>query len=359
MSDRLFNFSAGPAVLPEEVLRASQDAIWNLNGSGVGVMEHSHRGPEFTEVIQQAEAHCRELASISDDYAVLFLQGGASLQFVMSAMNLLPKVGTADFIDTGAWSKKAIKEAERFGTVNVVASSEDENFSYIPAADAMRWSDAPDYVHFTSNNTIAGTQWRNEPKPPSGAPLVCDASSDIFSRPIDVSKYGLIYAGAQKNLGPAGVTLIIIRKDLAERAPDTIPTYLQYRTHIKGKSLFNTPPTFGIYVIGETFKWLKAKGGLAAIQKQNEAKAKVLYDHLDSGELFRGTARPDSRSLMNVCFRGPNEDVEKKFIADAKAAGFSGLKGHRSVGGMRASIYNAFPPEGVDALVEFMRKWGL
>jgi len=344
-------------VLPEQVLRASQDAIWNLNGSGVGVMEHSHRGPEFTEVIEQAEANCRALAGISDDYAVLFLQGGASLQFAMTAMNLLPAGGTVDLISTGAWSKKAIKEAARFGTVHVVASSEDENFSYIPPADAMRWSDAPAYVHFTSNNTIAGTQWRREPASPSPAPLVCDASSDIFSRPIDVSKYGLIYAGAQKNLGPSGVVLVIIRKDLAERCPATVPTYLQYRTHIKEGSLFNTPPTFGIYVIGETFKWLLANGGLAAVQKQNQAKAKVLYDQLDAGEFFRGTARPDSRSLMNVCFRCPDEDLEKKFIRDATAAGFSGLKGHRSVGGMRASIYNAFPRAGLEALVELMREF--
>jgi len=357
VSDRIINFSAGPAVLPEEVLKHSQEAIWNLDGSGIGVLEHSHRGPEFTKVIQEAEANCRKLASIPDDYAVLFLQGGASTQFIMTAMNLLPAGGTADYINTGAWSKKAIKEAKLVGGVHVAASSEDENFSYIPSADAIRYSDAPAYVHFTSNNTIAGTQWRSEPTPPKGAPLVCDASSDIFGKPIDITKYGLLYAGAQKNLGPSGVALVIIRKDLAERAPKALPTMLQYRTHIDNGSCYNTPPTFGIYVIGEVFRWLLDNGGLAAIQKKNEAKAKLIYDYLDGSDFFRGTARPDSRSLMNICFRAPSEELEKKFIGEAKAAGLSGLKGHRSVGGMRASVYNAFPTAGCEKLVDFMKQF--
>jgi phosphoserine aminotransferase len=354
VSERIFNFSAGPAVLPESVLRAAQEAIWNLADSGIGVLEHSHRGPEFTKVIEEAEANCRELASIPDDYAVLFLQGGASLQFAMLAMNLLPSGATADYVNTGSWSKKAIAEAKKLGTVHVAGTSEDEGFGYIPGNDAIRWSNAPAYVHYTSNNTIAGTQWHRDLPAPSAVPVVCDASSDIFSRPIDVSKYGLIYAGAQKNLGPSGVTLVIIRKDLAERAPDTLPTMLQYRTHIKEGSLFNTPPTFGVFMIGEVFKWLKSQGGLAGVQKHNEAKAKIIYDAVEASPMFRGTARPDSRSLMNICFRGPDEDTEKRFLAAAKEARLSGLKGHRSVGGMRASIYNAFPAAGCTALANLI-----
>jgi len=357
VSERVFNFSAGPAILPEEVLRTAQEAVWNLAGSGIGVLEHSHRGAEFTAVLEQAEANCRKLASISDDYAVLFLQGGASTQFIMAPMNLLPADGTADYINTGSWSKKAIKEAKKVGSVHVAASSEDEGFSYIPPVEAIRYSDAPAYVHFTSNNTIAGTQFRGEPTPPGGAPLVCDASSDIFSKPIDISKYGVLYAGAQKNLGPSGLALVIIRKDLAERAAAELPTMFQYRTHIAAGSCFNTPPTFGIYVIGEVFKWLLGNGGLEGIAKKNAAKAQLIYDYLDGSDFFRGTARPDSRSLMNICFRAPSEDLEKKFIAEAKAAGLPGLKGHRSVGGMRASIYNAFPTAGCVQLVEVMREF--
>ncbi len=357
MSDRAYNFSAGPAVLPEDVLRNAQTAIWNLDGSGVGVMEHSHRGPQFTKVIQEAEANIRALANVPDDYAVLFLQGGASLQFCMVPVNLLGEDGTADFINTGAWSKKAIKEANNLGTAHIAGSSEEGGFRYIPSNDKLSWSAAPAYAHFTSNNTIAGTQWRSEPTPPAGVPLVCDASSDIFSRPIDVTKYGLIYAGAQKNLGPSGVTLVIMRKDLAERCPDNVPTMLQYRTHIKGNSLFNTPPTFGIYVLGEVIKWLQGFGGLAAMAEHNEAKAKVLYDFLDDSAFFSGTAREDSRSLMNVCFRSPDEDKDAAFVKAATAAGFSGLKGHRSVGGMRASIYNAMSTAGVEALVAFMKDY--
>lgn len=352
MSERIYNFSAGPAVLPEPVLRAAQDALWDLAGSGIGVMEHSHRGPEFSAVIQQAEADCRKLASIPDDYAVLFLQGGASLQFSMVPMNLLPADGTADYLHTGAWSKKAIKEAKRVGQVHVAASSEADGFTYIP--DDIHYSPSPAYVHFTSNNTIAGTEYTTEPTPPDGVPLICDASSDIFSRPIDVTRYGLIYAGAQKNLGPSGVTLVIIRKELAAAAPDSLPTMLQYRTHVDGGSMFNTPPTFGIYVMGQVFKWLLDNGGLAAVAERNEAKARLIYDFLDQSKMFRGTARRDSRSRMNICFRGPSEELEKKFLAEAKARGLSGLKGHRSVGGMRASTYNALPEAACRALVAFM-----
>lgn len=357
MSDRIYNFSAGPAVLPEEVIHKSQEALWNLAGSGIGVMEHSHRGKEFSAVAERAEALCRELADIPSDYEVLFLQGGASTQFFMVPMNLLGQDATADYVMTGAWSQKAAKEAKRFGRVHVAASSEDQNFSYIPAAGDLRWSERPIYAHFTSNNTIFGTQWSAEPTPPTGVPLVCDASSDIFSRPIDVRKYGLIYAGAQKNLGPSGVTLVIIRKDLVERGATDLPTMLQYRTHAKEKSMYNTPPTFGIFVMAEVFEWIKANGGLAAMGERNRGKAAVIYDYLDQSSFFRGTARPDSRSLMNVCFRAPTEQLEEKFLAEAKKRKLSGLKGHRSVGGMRASIYNAFPEAGCDALVALMAEF--
>jgi phosphoserine aminotransferase len=357
MSDRLYNFSAGPAILPEPVLEKAKSAVWNFDGTGIGILEHSHRGAAFTKVLEDAMANCREIANISDDYHLLFLQGGASTQFFMAPMNWLSEGQTADYVNTGAWSKKAMKEAKLFGTVNEVASSADENFSYIPKAENMSWSEKPAYAHFTSNNTIAGTEFATEPTPPAGTPLFCDASSDIFSRPIDVSKYGLLYAGAQKNLGPAGVALVIVRKDLVESGKGDLPTMLQYRTHAEKDSSFNTPPVFGIYIMGEVFKWIKAEGGLAAMAEKNQAKAKVIYDFLDQSEMFRGTARPDSRSQMNVTFRATSEELEAKFIKEAAAAGLPGLKGHRSVGGMRASIYNAFPARGCNELVEFMKKF--
>lgn len=353
MSDRIWNFSAGPAVLPEPVLDAARRDIWNVAGSGIGVMEHSHRGKVFDRIIQEAEANCRALAGIPDDYEVLFLQGGASTQFALIPLNFLPAGATADYVVTGVWSEKAVKEARRIGTVHEAASSKDRNHCYIPATQA--WSAAPAYAHFTSNNTIYGTQWRHEPSAP--APLVCDASSDIFSRPFDVSRYGMIYAGAQKNLGPSGVVLVIIRKDLVERGSDALPTMFQYRTHAKEQSLYNTPPTFGIYVMGEVFKWIQQGGGLAAMDERNRAKAALLYDYLDASEFFRGTADADSRSLMNVCFRAPSEELETEFIAEATRRGLDGLKGHRSVGGMRASIYNAMPTRGVEALVAFMKEF--
>jgi phosphoserine aminotransferase len=351
---RPYNFSAGPAILPESVVTRAQAALRDLDDTGIGVMEHSHRGAAFTRVITEAEERCRRIAGIPDDYAVLFLQGGASTQFFMLPANLLGG-GTADYIDTGAWSKKAIKEARLYGTVNVAGSSADEGYSYIPSADQIQYSDAPAYVHFTSNNTIAGTEWATEPTPPAGAPLACDASSDIFSRPIDVSKYGVLYAGAQKNLGPSGVTLVVIRRDLVDRAASDLPTMLQYRTHADKGSMFNTPPTFAIYVLGEVLRWIEELGGLAAMAEYNRSKAHKLYDFLDDSELFQPTARPGSRSLMNVCFRTGSDDKDAAFIDQATAAGLLNLKGHRSVGGMRASIYNAFPEEGVTALVDFMK----
>ena len=354
-SERIYNFSAGPAVLPEEVIRKSQEAMWNLNGSGIGVMEHSHRGKEFMAVAERAEALVRELAGVPADYDVLFLQGGASTQFFMVPMSFLTADATADYLMTGAWSQKALAEAKRFGKVNQVCSSEDKNFSYIPEASSFKWSERPVYAHYTSNNTIFGTQWSDTPGAPEGVPLVVDASSDIFSRPIDVKKHGIIYAGAQKNIGPSGVTLVIMRKDLTERGASNIPTMLQYRTHAKDKSLYNTPPTFAIYVVAEVLEWIKGQGGLAAVAKHNQAKAKVIYDYLDASKFFRGTARADSRSLMNICFRAPSEELEEKFLAEAKKRKLSGLKGHRSVGGMRASVYNAFPAAGCDALVDCLR----
>ena len=353
---RIFNFAAGPAVMPEPVLKQAQQDIWNIAGSGIGVMEHSHRGKVFDEVANTTTALCREIANIPDTHEVLYLTGGASTQFFVIPMSFLTSDRTADYIHTGEWSKKAIKEAKRFGTVNVAGSSEDKNFNYIPKPEAIRFSDNPVYIHFTSNNTIFGTEWKGEPANlPANVPLICDASSDIFSRPIDVSKYGIIYAGAQKNLGPSGIVLVIIRKDLIEKANEDLPTMLQYRTHANAGSMYNTPPTFPIYLMGEVFKWIKSMGGLAGMAEHNRAKAQIIYEYLDNTDFFRPTAEPDSRSLMNITFRGPNEDLEKTFVKEATARGLDGLKGHRSVGGMRASVYNAFPIEGCRALVEFMK----
>ena len=335
------------------MLEEAQAALLDFQGTGIGICEHSHRSKEFVAVYEQAEATCRELAGISDDYAVLFLQGGASTQFCTVPMNFLTSDATADYANTGSWSTKAIKEAKRFGNVHECCSSADANFNFIPTESAH--SDSPTYLHFTSNNTIFGTQYRAEPTCPDGAFLVCDASSDIFSRPLDVSKYGIVYCGAQKNLGPSGTTLVVLRKELLERANAEVPTMLKYSTHVEKQSMFNTPPTFGIYLIGLVFKWLKEQGGLTAMEQRNEQKAAKLYDFLDGSALFSGTAETESRSRMNVTFVTGDDEKDAAFIAAATEAGFSGLKGHRSVGGMRASIYNAFPPEGVDQLVSFMR----
>jgi phosphoserine aminotransferase len=360
MSDRIFNFSAGPGVLPEPVLEAARRDIWNLAGTGIGVLEHSHRGAAFRKVIESTEARCRQLAGIPDDYDVLFLTGGASSQFFMVPMNLLAGTGrTADYAVTGSWSRKALAEARRFGATQVAYTGEEEGFVRIPAPEEsarFAWSENAAYAHFTSNNTIAGTQWTAEPRPPEGVPLVCDASSDIFSRPLDVSRYGLIYAGAQKNLGPAGVTLVIVRKDLVEGAPSDLPAMLQYRTHAREGSLYNTPPTFAIYLMGEVFAWIQELGGLEAMAERNRRKAEILYSYLDRSKVFRAVADAGSRSLMNVCFRGSDEAVEAECLAEAERRGLSGLKGHRSVGGMRASIYNAFPPEGCERLVELLEE---
>ncbi|HKY06175.1 MAG TPA: 3-phosphoserine/phosphohydroxythreonine transaminase [Blastocatellia bacterium] len=353
---RVFNFSAGPAVLPVPVLEEAQRDLVSLPGVGMSVLEISHRSKTFDEIIQTAEANIRRLAGVPDNYRILFLQGGASLQFSMVPMNLLPAGAKADYISTGVWSKKAIKEAQKIGQVNVAASTEAENFTRIPGQEELKLDPEAAYLHYTTNNTIYGTEWKREPDA-GRVPLVADASSDIFSRPINVERHGLIYAGAQKNLAPAGVTLVIIRDDLLERSPEGLATMLDYNTHAKNNSLYNTPPVFAIYVMGLVLKWLIQAGGLEAMLGRNQEKAALLYDLFDSTEFYRGHARPDSRSLMNVTFRLPSEELEKRFIAQATRAGFDGLKGHRSVGGCRASIYNAFPREGVEALVSFMKEF--
>ncbi|MBI3650345.1 MAG: 3-phosphoserine/phosphohydroxythreonine transaminase [Acidobacteria bacterium] len=356
MTERIFNFSAGPAVLPLAVLEEVQRDLLALPGVGMSIMEISHRSKTFDEIIVNAESNIRQLANVPDNYRVLFLQGGASLQFSMVPMNLLPANGKADYIITGGWSKKAMKEAQKCGQVNVAASTESEKFTRIPTPDELRLDPEAAYVHYTTNNTLYGTQWQQTPTVGNVA-LVADASSDIFSRPLEVQKHGLIYAGAQKNLAPAGVTLVIIREDLLARSPQGMHTMLDYNTHVKERSLYNTPPVFSIYVMGLVLKWLLAEGGLATMAQRNEAKAALLYAAIDATEFYRPHAVADSRSRMNVTFRLPSEELEKQFVAQATKAGLDGLKGHRSVGGIRASIYNAFPQTGVEALVSFMQEF--
>jgi phosphoserine aminotransferase len=356
MTERIFNFSAGPAVIPEPVLAEAQRDMLALPGVGMSVMEISHRSKTFDEIILGAETGLRELLNIPKDYTVLFLQGGASLQFAMVPMNFLSLDGSADYIVTGSWGKKAVKEAQKFGHVNFAANTADGGFTRVPGQDELELDPSAAYVHMTSNETIEGVEFKNEPEV-GEVPLVCDASSDILSRPITVEKYGLIYAGAQKNMGPSGVTLVIMREDLLPLVREGLATMLDYRTHAKDKSLHNTPNTWGIYIVNLVCKWLKEKGGLAAMQIENEAKAKLIYDAIDGTEFYRGHADSDSRSMMNVTFRLPTEDLEKKFANEATAAGMDGLKGHRSVGGIRASIYNAFPRAGCEALVEFMKEF--
>jgi phosphoserine aminotransferase len=353
---RIFNFSAGPAVLPVEVLEEAQRDLLSLPGVGMSILEVSHRSKAFDDVIEGCEADLRTLAGIPDGYHVLFLQGGASLQFSMVPMNLLPAGRSADYIVTGAWAQKAVKEARRAGAVKIAASTESENFTRVPGQHELSLDPNAAYVHYTTNNTIFGTQFHYVPDAGS-VPLVADASSDILSGPIDVSKFALIYAGAQKNLAPAGLTLVIVRDDMIARTPPSLPTMLQYGVHVENKSMYNTPPVFAIYIMRLVLAWLLKEGGLAAIAKRNARKADKLYAEIDRTEFYRGHARGDSRSRMNVTFRLPSEALEKRFAAEATAAGLDGLKGHRSVGGLRASIYNAFPEEGVDALVQFMREF--
>lgn len=354
--ERVFNFSAGPSALPEAVLRKAQTDLLNYRSAGMSVMEMSHRSKDYMAIIQAAESSLRELMHIPENYKVLFLQGGASMQFAMVPLNLMNKNKKADYVLTGVWAKKAFKEAGRYGNVNVVASSEDKTFSYIPQLDASKFDADADYFHITTNNTIYGTRYSQLPETGT-VPLVADMSSDILSKNYDVSKFGLIYAGAQKNLGAAGVTVVIIREDLAGNVMDFTPTMLNYQTHIENESMFNTPPTFGIYICKLVFDWLKEMGGVDAIEKINIDKAKILYDYLDESSLFSGTAEVADRSVMNVPFVTTSDELNDKFIKEATAAGFVQLKGHRSVGGMRASMYNAMPLEGVKQLVAFMKKF--
>ncbi len=353
---RVYNFSAGPAVLPEEVLKEAAEEMMDYRGTGMSVMEMSHRSKAYDTIIKEAEADLRELMNIPDNYKVLFLQGGASQQFAMLPMNLM-KNKVADYIVTGQWAKKAWQEASLYGKANKIASSEDKTFSYIPDCSDLPISEDADYVYICENNTIYGTKFKTLPNT-KGKDLVADVSSCFLSEPVDVSKYAVIYGGVQKNIGPAGVVIVIIREDLiTEDVLPGTPTMLRYKIHADNASLYNTPPAYGIYICGKVFKWLKKKGGLSAMKEYNEKKAKILYDFLDESKLFHGTVRPQDRSLMNVPFVTGSEELDAKFVKEAKEAGFENLKGHRSVGGMRASIYNAMPIEGVEKLVEFMKKF--
>ncbi|MCI8294154.1 MAG: 3-phosphoserine/phosphohydroxythreonine transaminase [Hespellia sp.] len=353
---RVYNFSAGPAVLPEEVLKSAAEEMLDYKGTGMSVMEMSHRSKAFEEIITGAEQDLRDLMGIPDQYKVLFLQGGASQQFAMIPMNLM-KNRVADYIITGQWAKKAAQEAAKYGKVNKIASSEDKVFSYIPDCSDLPISEDADYVYICENNTIYGTKYKQLPNT-KGKTLVADVSSCFLSEPVDVTKYGIIYGGVQKNIGPAGVVIAIIREDLIREdvLPGT-PTMLTYKTHADAKSLYNTPPAYGIYICGKVFQWLKGMGGLEEMKKRNEKKAKLLYDFLDQSRLFKGTVVKEDRSLMNVPFVTGNEELDAMFVKESKAAGFENLKGHRTVGGMRASIYNAMPYEGVEALVAFMKKF--
>jgi phosphoserine aminotransferase len=353
---RIYNFSAGPAVLPLPVLEEAQRDLVALPDVGMSVMEISHRSKTFEDLLNKAIEDIRSLAGVPANYKILMLQGGASLQFSMVPMNLLGAGATADYIDTGSWADKAIKEARKLGTINVAATTKTDAYTRIPRADELKLTKHAAYVHITTNNTIEGTEWRILPEI-GDAPLVADTSSDMFSGPIEMGRFGLIYAGAQKNLGPSGVTVVIIRDDLVARSSDTLPTMLNYKVHAENNSLYNTPNTFGIYILGLTMKWLRSIGGLAAIARLNQRKAGKIYAEIDRSGFYRGTAQKDSRSMMNITFRLATEELEKMFIKESTAAGFDGLKGHRAVGGMRASIYNAFPEEGVDALVDFMREF--
>lgn len=353
---RVYNFSAGPAVLPEEVLKEAADEMLDYKGTGMSVMEMSHRSKAYEQIIKEAEQDLRDLMNIPDNYKVLFLQGGASQQFAMIPMNLM-KNKVADYIITGQWAKKAYQEAGIYGKANAIASSADKTFSYIPDCSDLPISEDADYVYICENNTIYGTKFKTLPNT-KGKTLVADVSSCFLSEPVDVTKYGVIFGGVQKNVGPAGVVIAIIREDLIteDTLPGT-PTMLKYKIHTDNQSLYNTPPAYGIYICGKVFKWLKNMGGLEVMKQRNEEKAKILYDFLDASEIFKGTVRKEDRSLMNVPFVTGNDELDAKFIKEAKAAGFENLKGHRSVGGMRASIYNAMPKEGVEKLVEFMKKF--
>lgn len=352
---RVFNFSAGPSVLPDEVIRQIQEDVWNYKGSGVGILEHSHRGKVYEACLADAEEAVRKVGSVPAGYKVLFLTGGATGQSYLVPANLVPKGGHADFLVTGYWSEKNFEDGKFYGPMHAAANTADRKHALIPDDQELRYSSGPAYVHMTSNNTIYGTQWHRVPRVPAGVPLVCDASSDIYSRPIDVSQYGLIYAGAQKNLGTTGATVVIVREDLVERGSKDIPRMQQLRTYAKESSMPNTPPHFAIYTVGLVARWILSQGGLGVLAQRNEEKAKVLYDAIDRhGGFYIGHARRQDRSLMNVTFRCRTPELDEKFCKEATAAGLDTLKGHRSVGGMRASIYNAFPRAGCVALAQFM-----
>lgn len=355
MTEKIYNFSAGPAILPEKVLEQAKSELLSLNNIGMSVMEISHRSKIFAPILEGAISGIRELLNVPENYKILFLQGGASLQFSMIPLNFLKNDETADYVVTGAWGKKAVKEAVRCGNVNVVFSTADEGFKSVPTQDELNFSETANYVHYTSNETIEGVEFKYDLNG-KGIPVVCDMSSNIMSKPIDVEKYALIYAGAQKNIGPSGVTLVIIRDDLVEKVPENQHSMLDYRAIAANNSMLNTPNTWGIYIINLVCQWLKENGGLEAMERKNKEKAKILYDAIDASDgYYRGHADKPARSLMNVTFRLPSEDLEKQFAAEATAKGLDGLKGHRSVGGIRASIYNAFPQKGVEELVGFMK----
>lgn len=352
---RVFNFSAGPAILPEEVLKKASSELLEYKDSGQSVMEMSHRSKEYGEIISEVESRFRKTLSIPENYKVLFLQGGASLQFAMIPLNL-KKNGKADFVITGQWANKAFSESKKFLEARAVASSKDKTYNYIPELNSADFDKDADFFHICANNTIYGTKFTNFPET-GNVPLIADFSSSILSEPVDVSKFGMIYAGAQKNMGPAGLTVVIIREDLVREMGDDVPTMLAYKTHADNDSMYNTPPTYAIYVLGLVLEWIENNGGLSAMKVHNEKKASTLYDFLDSSKMFKATVEGEARSLMNVPFITGNDELDKKFITEAKKAGFINLKGHRSVGGMRASIYNAMPIEGVEKLVEFMKKF--
>ena len=354
---RIYNFSAGPAMLPEEVLKEAAEEMLDYRGCGMSVMEMSHRSKVYQQIIDEAEADLRELVGIPENYKVLFLQGGATLQFGMIPMNLMTINKKADYIHTGVWTKKAMADAKLFGEVRVIASSEDKQFSYIPSMKNLKINRDADYVYMCDNNTIYGTKFKEYPDT-GNIPLICDMSSCFLSEPIDVRKFGMIYAGAQKNVGPAGVTIIIIRDDLVARSKDLpLPVYLRYAPHVENGSMYNTPPTYGIYMCGKVFKWLLANGGLEKRREVNEAKAKILYDYLDKSNFYKTSVEKDSRSLMNVTFRTPSDELDAEFLEGAKKYKFTNLKGHRSTGGLRASIYNAMPIDGVKALVKYLKEF--
>ena len=354
-TDRQLNFSAGPAMLPEAVLREAQADLWSIADSGIGILEHSHRGPVFDEVLAEAENACRDLAGIPDSHAVLFLQGGATMQFAQIPMNFLPPGGVADYADTGVWTSKAINEARRFGRVHVSFHGERSGYDHTPAPDELEFAEDAAYFHYCSNNTVCGTQYPTIPEGP--APLVADMSSDIFSRPLDVAAHAFIYAGGQKNLGLAGTVLIIADRGFIESGRSDLPTMLSYRHHLERGSRLNTPPTFGVYLMGRMFRWIADQGGLARFEAHNRAKAELLYEVIDGTDFYCGLARSACRSTMNITFRTPAEALDLRFLDAAEAEGFTGLKGHRSRGGLRASVYNAFPIDGCHALAEFMREF--